>query len=197
MIMRPVLCASLCVLFLNAPALAFDPLIALAKQYQFKIVVEHPPKATWNEVHYEPLSPDERQLPRYVRYQKLFAQEFAKYPLALVKLAGVRQIALVKELGYAGQKRAALPDFVQDILYLDVYRGESSERYQRHVVHHEFIICLKNKSLKVFIIKTLSGLCLIPLILAMVQAVPMPRQALSMISYIPSLVLLIAMQCQA
>ncbi len=146
--MRFVLCVSLCVLFLNASALALEPLLALSKQYQLKIVAEQPPKATWNEVHYEPLSAAERQLPRYLRYQKLFTQEFAKYPLALVKLAGVRQIALVKELDYAGQKRAALPDFVKEILYLDVYRGESSERYQRHVVHHEFYHLLEEQVFK-------------------------------------------------
>lgn len=145
---RSVLTACLLAAVLAGPVFGADSLAslkALARRYQVTIEVEHPPRASWEAVRYEPLSAAERESQRFQRYRGLFEQEFGKYPPGLVKLADVRQIALVKDLGYAGQQRAALPDFVKEILYLDVFRGEKVELYQRHVVHHEFYHLLEEE----------------------------------------------------
>jgi hypothetical protein len=71
-------------------------------------------------------------------YARLFAPEFALYPLSLVQRARLKRVVLCSELSFAGQRRNAIPDFEHDTLYLDVSRGAYSKTYLRKVMHHEF-----------------------------------------------------------
>lgn len=72
------------------------------------------------------------------RYEPLFAREFGRHPVALVRRVGLKRVVLCRDLAFAGQKRAAVPDFGSDTLYLDVLRGADRPGYQRVVLHHEF-----------------------------------------------------------
>src|SRR5262245_45505452 len=71
-------------------------------------------------------------------YAPIFAFEWSLYPPALIKKTRLRSIVLCKDLTFAGQRRTAVPDFEHDILYLDVARGRTNDRYVRMVIHHEF-----------------------------------------------------------
>jgi hypothetical protein len=71
-------------------------------------------------------------------YYALLAQEFMLYPPRLITLCKLKRIVLCRDLAYNAQKRAAVPDFEHDTLYLDVLRGGSNRSYQRLVIHHEF-----------------------------------------------------------
>jgi hypothetical protein len=72
------------------------------------------------------------------KYQKLFAKEFSRYPLSLVRRTSLVRVVLCEELAFDGQRRNAIPDFEHDVLYLDVQRGDYNPLYQRKVIHHEF-----------------------------------------------------------
>jgi hypothetical protein len=45
---------------------------------------------------------------------------------------------LCTKLAYAGQLRAAIPDWEHNTLYIDTQRGAKSRGYPEHVLHHEF-----------------------------------------------------------
>jgi hypothetical protein len=72
------------------------------------------------------------------RYVELFCGEFTLYPRALIERSRLQRIVLCKDLAFAGQLRAAIPDFEHDTLYLDVVRGRSEPLYSCKVIHHEF-----------------------------------------------------------
>lgn len=72
------------------------------------------------------------------RYASLFVQEFDLYPASLIRKVELRRVVLCKDLAFAGQRRAAIPDFEHHTLYLDVLRGRDQGDYQSHVIHHEF-----------------------------------------------------------
>eukprot|EP00913_Durusdinium_trenchii_P028405 g26633.t1 len=72
------------------------------------------------------------------RYARLFVPEFSLYPAGFVKRTKLKRIVFCKQLAYGGQLRAAIPDFPNDTLYLDVNRGSASPAYQRKVIHHEY-----------------------------------------------------------
>lgn len=118
---------------------------ALAKKYQIQIKNQNPPRASWPGVSYSALKTADIKSPQGQAYQQIFIQEFSKYPIELIKLADLKQVAIVKTLKYSGQDRAALPDFLQEILYLDAFAGNNNPTYQRHVVHHEFYHLLEEE----------------------------------------------------
>lgn len=72
------------------------------------------------------------------RYAQIFVKEFSLYPPAFVKKTKLKSIVFCEQLAFDGQLRAAVPDFYQDILYLDVKRGADRDDYQRKVIHHEY-----------------------------------------------------------
>ena len=59
-------------------------------------------------------------------------------PAELVKKTNLKRVVFCKDLSFAKQRRTAVPDFENDVLYLDVARGRSDELYVRKVIHHEF-----------------------------------------------------------
>jgi len=70
------------------------------------------------------------------QYAVVLGAEMGRYPVALVRRTGLRTLVLCEGLSFAGQLRAAVPDFGRNTLYLDVDRGD--EAYRRRVFHHEF-----------------------------------------------------------
>jgi len=71
-------------------------------------------------------------------YAALFLREFTLYPTALVKRSRLRRIVLCEGLSLAGERRAGVPDFEHDVLYLDIPTGDYDEMYQCETIHHEF-----------------------------------------------------------
>jgi hypothetical protein len=72
------------------------------------------------------------------QYLDIFTFEWSLYPPELVKRTRLKKIVFCKELSFAKQLRTAVPDFANDVLYLDVLRGRSDANYVRKVIHHEF-----------------------------------------------------------
>ena len=72
------------------------------------------------------------------RYFSTFGQEFLIYPPSLFRQSRLKRIVLCRGLSFAGQGRAAVPDYEHDALYYDVVSGDYSRVYQRHAIHHEF-----------------------------------------------------------
>jgi len=79
-------------------------------------------------------SPFDDSLDAAVRIQR----EFKSYPSTLFQQAGCARIVLCTKLAYAGQLRAAIPDWEHNTLYIDTQRGAKSPGYPEHVLHHEF-----------------------------------------------------------
>jgi hypothetical protein len=71
-------------------------------------------------------------------YAPIFAAEWSLYPTELVKKTRLKKVVFCQDLSFAKQKRTAVPDFENDVLYLDVSRGRTDEQYVRKVIHHEF-----------------------------------------------------------
>ena len=71
-------------------------------------------------------------------YLPIFLEEFSIYPKTLVAATGLRRVVFCRGLSFDGQLRAAVPDWENSALYLDVLRGDHSSAYQRKVIHHEF-----------------------------------------------------------
>lgn len=71
-------------------------------------------------------------------YLSMLVREFAIYPPAFVRRTKLRRIVVCQQLAYDGQRRAAVPDFEHDTLYLDWQNGAKDRHYQRAVMHHEF-----------------------------------------------------------
>ena len=79
-------------------------------------------------------SPFDDSLDAAIRIQR----EFKDYPKQLFERAGCARIVLCTKLAYAGQLRAAIPDWEHNTLYIDTQRGAKSPGYPEHVLHHEF-----------------------------------------------------------
>ena len=71
-------------------------------------------------------------------YAPILANEFPIYPPSFIRRSRLKRIVLCRGLSFAGQNRAAIPDFEHDTLYLDVVSGDYDRKYQSHVIHHEF-----------------------------------------------------------
>jgi hypothetical protein len=71
-------------------------------------------------------------------YLRIFAFEWSLYPPELVKRAGLKKVVFCQRLSFEKQFRTGIPDFENDVLYLDVTKGRGSDLYVRKVIHHEF-----------------------------------------------------------
>lgn len=76
-----------------------------------------------------------RELKKYV---PVFVEEFSRYPAAAVQKTGMLKIVLCRNLAFAGEKRASIPDYDHTVMYYDAARAAYSPTYQRATVHHEF-----------------------------------------------------------
>lgn len=84
------------------------------------------------------ISASECDSQRAADYLTTAIREFRVYPVSFVKRSRLKRIVICEKLSYADQRRAAVPDFRNDTLYLDCERGRSNNDYQRTVMHHEF-----------------------------------------------------------
>ena len=100
------------------------------------------PPASWKVRCDAPVRADKKQLDLY---RKILAAELGKYPMPLLQKSKLKGIAIVKNLSVAGQRRAAMPDYENEILYLDFQRGAHNPAYQAHVIHHEFFHLLEQE----------------------------------------------------
>lgn len=71
-------------------------------------------------------------------YWPIFAFEWSLYPEDLVKRTGLKRVVFCKSLSFEKQFRTGIPDFENNVLYLDVNRGRHDDMYVRKVIHHEF-----------------------------------------------------------
>lgn len=71
-------------------------------------------------------------------YRDRLVREFSVYPAAFVRRVQLKRIVICEQLAFAGQQRAAVPDFAHNVLYLDWQSGFADTNYQRAVMHHEF-----------------------------------------------------------
>lgn len=71
-------------------------------------------------------------------YVPILEAEWNLYPVSLIRNAGLQRIVLCSELAFEADIRAAIPDFQDNTLYLDVDFVLSGELYVRRVIHHEF-----------------------------------------------------------
>lgn len=67
----------------------------------------------------------------------ILAKEIRLYPKSLLRKLGLREISLVQNLSFGGQRRKAVPHFSSGILFYDVLIGNYSQVYLRKVLHHE------------------------------------------------------------
>lgn len=137
----------LCSLNLSAAAATSTPraLEQLAKRYQIDLRWHQPPTSSWEIVHFRALSQDELKSEIVQAYLGYFNSEFSKYPLDLIQSSHLKSVAFVTDLKVNGQRRAAMPDYFKEILYLDPFVGVKNPVYQRHVIHHEFFHLLEEQ----------------------------------------------------
>lgn len=115
---------------------ALKPLAEIAAAYRIEVVhaaPAFPVKTSWGAI--EGAKADARRLRSYV---PLFVREFSLLPKSLVERVKLKKIVLCEELSFAGQRRNAIPDYENDVLYLDVSRGGHRPRYLAAVIHHDF-----------------------------------------------------------
>ena len=116
------------------------PLPAVAEAIEHargvRIALDPIPGSTWPEVTYSALGAGDA--PNRDRYLRRLREELDRYPRAFLARSGLRTIAVVKHLAYAGQPRAAVPDPYQGVLYLDAACAANNPQYEQHVIHHEY-----------------------------------------------------------
>jgi len=111
-------------------------LIDLSKKYGIEVVTKKPifpVKLTSGVIDGKEADTDQLDA-----YFPIFESEWNLYPVSLVQRSRLKRIVFCRNLSFAGQLRAAIPDFENDTLYFDVVRGMHAEQYVRKVVHHEY-----------------------------------------------------------
>ncbi len=117
----------------------------LALQYgiRFTFDLESVPKPVWEQGMRRVY---ESEFKHSAFYLDVFAEEFAKYPYDFIKESGLKAVVFCAGLDIGGQVRKAVPDYVNETLYLDIHAlAGKSDRYARHVVHHEFYHMLEEQ----------------------------------------------------
>jgi hypothetical protein len=120
-----------------APAQPAAPdLAAVARKYDLELVTAAPQFPV--KIDGGSIDGAEADREDVERYAAVFAFEWSLYPRELVKRTRLKKVVFCKDLSFAGQQRTAVPDFKNDVLYLDVLRGRDHGTYVRKVIHHEF-----------------------------------------------------------
>lgn len=114
-----------------------SPLIdAIERAHGVRVAVDAIPASTWPGVTFRPL--EARDAHHRDRYLRQLRAELDLYPRAFLARSGLRAVAVVKDLAYAGQQRSAVPDPYKGVLYLDATCAAHDAQYERHVIHHEY-----------------------------------------------------------
>ena len=126
------------------PKPAAPDIALVAKQYNLEIVTEAPRFPV--RITHGVIDGAEADRADVESYAGIFAFEWSLYPPELVRRTGLKKVVFCKGLSFEKQYRTAVPDFENDVLYLDVSRGRHDEGYVRKVIHHEFfhIVDLKD-----------------------------------------------------
>jgi len=123
-------------LTLETSGVGSDALDKLAGEYKIQIDV-----STTDFEHsrsYGPITGAAARPKDLAAYEKILVHEFSLYPKDFVKRSKLKSIVLCTKLAFDGQRRNGVPDFEQDMLYLEVTRGNHAPIYMRRVIHHEF-----------------------------------------------------------
>ena len=113
-----------------------EALQALARTYSIEIIAEAPSFPV--KTIYGQINGSAARAAALDKYIPLLVDELTLYPPALIEKAELKRIVLCEGLSFADQVRNAVPDHVNDTLYLEVLRGQDSPRYLRKVIHHDF-----------------------------------------------------------
>lgn len=114
----------------------------LRRKYKIKVYYKRFPKTSW-EIPHTLAQKDDYQL--LYQYMVKFDQEFSKYPSDFLKKIDLKAVVFATNMHIEGQRRTAIPDYKEEILLLDFVRGDQSENYQRHVIHHELYHLLEEQ----------------------------------------------------
>jgi hypothetical protein len=79
--------------------------------------------------------PDTEALAKYL---PMFLSEFNIYSPSMMTSAHLERIVFCQDLRLSNQKRAAVPNFLDYTLYLDVRQGAKYAGYLRRALHHEY-----------------------------------------------------------
>lgn len=114
-------------------------LLAIEKKYGIKIYYDIKlPDTIYNPKRAYKLAPDSDYVKLY-EYVKLFNIEFNKYPVEFIHKVNLKYVAIVQEItNDKGNIRAAVPDRVNEVLYLQYPQVNYYPNYYKHVIHHEF-----------------------------------------------------------
>jgi hypothetical protein len=110
-------------------------LAALGKHYSIEVEYEGPEfpvKTLHGPIRGEPASSAELEA-----YAPVLVKEFGRYPVDFVKRMGLKKIVLCRSLAFVDQRRAAVPHFGGNTMYLDAPRSMTTKQYARIVIHHE------------------------------------------------------------
>jgi hypothetical protein len=109
---------------------------AVARKYQLELVTQSPQFPV--RIRSGVIDGAEADPTDVESYLSIFAFEWSLYPADLVQRTGLKRVVFCKELSFERQLRTGVPDFENNVLYLDVKRGRHDEIYVRKVIHHEF-----------------------------------------------------------
>jgi hypothetical protein len=109
---------------------------ALAKRFGIEIDTR-PEKLYPVETHFGKITGTIATQSAVENYAPILAAELARYPAAFLRKTKLVKIVLARRLKFAGQERAAIPDFQNNVLHLDVLQGNWNQIFQRTVIHHE------------------------------------------------------------
>ncbi len=103
------------------------------------------PPDSWKVEYVHPFTNLNKDGEALMRYLNLILIEVNKYSQSLIDRSKIKSIAVVKNLLINGDHRSAMPDYVNEVLYLDFLNGNYSRVYQEHVFHHEFFHLLEQE----------------------------------------------------
>jgi hypothetical protein len=109
---------------------------ALGKTYGIELVTRSPSFPVL--LRTGTIDGEEASLAEIDSFVRVFAAEWTLYPPDLVRRTGLKKVVFCRRLAFEKQARTGIPDFENDILYLDVTRGRANDAYVRKVIHHEF-----------------------------------------------------------
>lgn len=109
----------------------------IQSQQPLSIYYQDKPAKSWPTLSYKLI--EKKDYPLMLRYLKIIKKEFDKYPSSFLQHTKLRGIVLVKSLKIGAQRRGAVPDYYQELLYYDIgYLRPDNEHYIQHIIHHEF-----------------------------------------------------------
>lgn len=111
-------------------------LFALERKHGIHVRTGDAPVSVFAEVKFSNITSADAEELR--QYSYLLSTELSRYPTSLLRAAGLKQIAIVRNLTLSGFDVGGIGDFKQEILYLDLNASKHNKTFRRHIIHHEF-----------------------------------------------------------